>query len=94
MIKEVRDGRARYTTGPVLIDTFVETPRYTSAVLRDSGWVLFGATPNARALRHGKTEPIAEKHSALPPAQGLEAHLQPLESARILNRHATTERLH
>ena len=47
MIKEVRDGRARYTTGPVLIDTFVETPRYTSAVLRDSGWVL-SAPPQTR----------------------------------------------
>ena len=35
---------ARYNTTPVLIETFVETPRYTGAVYRASGWIHVGAT--------------------------------------------------
>ena len=38
------DWTARYHTTPVLIETFVETPRYTGAVYRASGWTHVGAT--------------------------------------------------
>ena len=38
------DWTARYKTTPVLIETFVETPRYTGAVYRASGWIRVGTT--------------------------------------------------
>ena len=38
------DWTARYNTTPVLIETFVETPRHTGAVYRASGWTRVGAT--------------------------------------------------
>ena len=38
------DWSVRYTTTPVLIETFVETPRYTGAVYRASGWTHVGTT--------------------------------------------------
>ena len=38
------DWAARYNTMPVLIETFVETPRYTGAVYKASGWTRVGTT--------------------------------------------------
>ena len=38
------DWAERYNTTPVLIETFVETPRYTGAVYRASGWTHVGTT--------------------------------------------------
>ena len=38
------DWTARYHITPVLIETFVETPRYTGAVYRASGWTHVGTT--------------------------------------------------
>lgn len=38
------DWTERYRTTPVLIETFVETPRYTGAVFRASGWIHVGTT--------------------------------------------------
>ena len=38
------DWSARYKTTPVLIETFVEVPRFTGAVYRASGWIRVGAT--------------------------------------------------
>ena len=38
------DWTERYNTTPVLIETFVETPRYTGAVYRASGRIHVGAT--------------------------------------------------
>ena len=38
------DRTKRYNTTPVPIETFVETPRYTGAVYRASGWIHVGAT--------------------------------------------------
>ena len=38
------DWTERYNTTPVLIETFVETPRFTGAVYRASGWIHVGAT--------------------------------------------------
>ena len=43
------DWTERYNTTPVLIETFVETPRYTGAVYRASGWIRVGTTQ-----RHGR----------------------------------------
>ena len=39
-----QDWTERYNTAPVLIETFVETPRYTGAVYRASGWIHVGTT--------------------------------------------------
>jgi hypothetical protein len=39
-----RDWTARYNTTPVLIETFVQIPRYTGAVYRASGWTHVGTT--------------------------------------------------
>ena len=38
------DWTQRYGVTPVLIETFVETPRYTGAVYRASGWTHVGTT--------------------------------------------------
>ena len=38
------DWAERYNTTPVLIETFVQTPRYTGAVYRASGWIHVGTT--------------------------------------------------
>ena len=38
------DWAERYHTTPVLIETFVETPRYTGAVYKASGWTRVGTT--------------------------------------------------
>ena len=38
------DWAERYNTTPVLIETFVETPRYTGAVYKASGWFHVGTT--------------------------------------------------
>ena len=38
------DWTERYHTTPVLIETFVETPRHTGAVYRASGWTRVGTT--------------------------------------------------
>ena len=38
------DWTERYNTTPVLIETFVQTPRYTGAVYRASGWIRVGTT--------------------------------------------------
>ena len=89
------DWTARYNTTPVLIETFVETPRHTGAVYRASGWTRVGATQGPRPLRQEKPTRQAEKgHLAAATAQGLEAHPQPIESARLPDRHGATERLH
>ena len=39
-----RDWTERYGTTPLLIETFVETPRYTGAVYMASGWTHVGTT--------------------------------------------------
>ena len=50
-----RDWTERYNTTPVLIETFVETPRYTGAVYRASGWTRVGTTQGrGRYDRHTK----------------------------------------
>ena len=39
-----QDWTERYSTTPVLIETFVQTPRYTGAVYKASGWIPVGTT--------------------------------------------------
>ena len=39
-----RDWTEPYNTTPMLIESFVETPRYTGAVYRASGWIHVGTT--------------------------------------------------
>ena len=48
------DWTARYNTTPVLIETFVETPRYTGAVYRASGWTRVGTTQGRGRYDTGK----------------------------------------
>ena len=51
------DWTERYNTTPVLIETFVETPRYTGAVYRASGWTRVGTTQGrGRYDRHTKRD--------------------------------------
>ena len=38
------DWTRRYNTTPVLVETFVQTPRFTGAVYRASGWIRVGTT--------------------------------------------------
>ena len=38
------DWTERYNTTPVLIETFVQTPRYTGAVYKATGWTHVGTT--------------------------------------------------
>ena len=42
------DWAERYSTTPVLIETFVQTSRYTGAVYKASGWIRVGATQELR----------------------------------------------
>ena len=50
-----RGRTERYSTTPVLIETFVEIPRYTGAVYRASGWTRVGTTQGrGRYDRHTK----------------------------------------
>ena len=46
-----QDWTERYHTTPVLIETFVETPRYTGAVYRASGWIHVRATQGRGCYR-------------------------------------------
>ena len=42
------DWTERYNTTPVLIEAFVETPRYTGAVYKGSGWIHVGCATKGR----------------------------------------------
>ena len=46
------DWTERYHTTPMLIETFVETPRYTGALYRASGWIYVGATQGRGRYDH------------------------------------------
>ena len=55
------DWTERYNVTPVLIETFVENPRYTGAVYRASGWLRVGTTQGCgrydRVKRYDKPAP-------------------------------------
>ena len=49
------DWTERYNTTPVLIETFVETPRFTGALYKASAWTRVGTTQGrGRYDRHTK----------------------------------------
>ncbi len=48
------DWTERYNITPVLIETFVETPRYTGAVYRAPGWIRVGTTQGRGRYDRGK----------------------------------------
>ena len=51
------DWTERYNTTPVLIETFVETPRFTGALYKASGWIHVGTTQGReRYDRHTKRD--------------------------------------
>ena len=51
----IRDWTARYNTTPVLIETFVETPRFIGTAYQASGWTHVGTTKGrGRYDRHKK----------------------------------------
>ena len=65
------DWTERYGTTPVLIETFVETPRYTGAVYH----------PGPGPLRQAhETSPAQKGHLAPPPPKRLPTHPQSVES--------------
>ncbi len=76
-----RDWTRRYNTTPVLIETFVEVPRFTGGVYRASGLDPRRYHTGTRALRHRQAVRQAHQGCLAPPArQALEAHPQPLST--------------
>ena len=75
------DWAERYNTTPVLIETFVETPRYTGAVYRASGWIHVGATQGrGRHDRDRQYDKPKKRCPAQSPSTGLETDTQPPKS--------------
>ena len=75
------DWAGRYNTRPVLIETFVETPRHTGAVYRASGWIHVGTTQGRGRYDTQKPVRQAQKgHLAPTPAKRLETHAQSLKT--------------
>ena len=71
------DWTERYSTAPVLVETFVDTPRYTGAVYKASGWIHVGGHQGARPIRPGQAlRQAQEGHLAPAPAKRLETHPQ------------------
>ena len=66
-----QDWAERYNTAPVLIETFVETPRYTSAVYRASGWIHVGTTQGRGRYNRDKLYDKPRKDSWLRPCEGI-----------------------
>ncbi len=83
------DWTRRYNITPVLIETFVQTPRYTEAVYKASGWIRVG-TKKGRGRYAQEIRQAKKRHLAEASAQVLEMHPQPVKIAR---NHLVTERL-
>ena len=76
------DWTERYNTTPVLIETFVETPRYTGAVYKASGWIRVGTTQGRGRYDRDRQYDKPKKDVWLRPLRrGLETHAQSLKSA-------------
>ena len=58
------DWAARYNTPPLLIETFVETPYYTGAVYRASGWTRVGTTRGRAGAYDTKTATTSRKSTS------------------------------
>ncbi len=75
------DWTERYGTTPMLIETFVETPRYTGAVYKASGWTRVGTTQGrGRYDRHSKRAQPKKGHLAPASRKRLATHPQSVES--------------
>ena len=75
------DWTERYNVTPVLIETFVETPRYTGAVYKASGWTRVGTTQGRGGYDRDKLYDKPPKERLAPASQkGLATSAQPLES--------------
>ena len=78
------DWTERYNTTPVLIETFVETPRYIGAVYRASGWIHVGTTRGRGRYDREKLCDKPKKGRLAPaPQKRLETHSQSLECAGL-----------
>ena len=75
------DWTERYNTTPVLIETFVETPRYTGAVHRASGWIHVGTTLRRDRYDREKLCDKPKKHVWLRPLRKDWTHSQSIECA-------------
>ena len=64
-----RDWAERYNVTPVLIETFVETPRYTGAVYRASGWTHVGTTQGRGRYDRFKQSTNPRKTSGCAPSE-------------------------
>ena len=65
------DWTERYNTTPVLIETFVETPRYTGAVYRASGWTRVGPPRGAGATTGTGSPTSLKRMSGSGPCDGI-----------------------
>ena len=61
------DWRRQYAIDPVLIETFVETPRFTGATYRASGWINVGTTQGRGRYDTKKQYALPKKHIWLCP---------------------------
>ena len=78
-----QDWTERYHTTPVLIETFVETPRYTGAVYKASGWTHVGTTQGRGRYDRQKQYDKPKKDVWLRPLRKrLETNSQSLKSTR------------
>ena len=75
------DWTERYRTTPGLIETFVETPRYTGAVDRASGWTHVGTTQGRGRYDRDMLFDKPRKDIWLRPLQRLAAHTQSVKSS-------------
>ena len=74
------DWTERYNITPVLIETFVEIPRYTGAVYRASGWTRVGTTQGRGRYDRHTNEPSPKRTSGSAPSEKIGAHPQSVES--------------
>ena len=75
------DWTERYNITPVLIETFVETPRFHRRALQGVGLDPRRNHPGTRAIRPPHQAcPTEEGHLAAAPPQGLEANSEPVRS--------------
>ena len=65
------DWAERYNTTPVIIETFVETPRYTGAVYRASGWIHVGPPRGAAATTGNGSSESRKGMSGSGPSKGI-----------------------
>ena len=61
------DWHNRYRVTPVLIETFVETPRFTGTVYKASGWIHIGTTQGRGRQDTHRQYPLPKKHIWLKP---------------------------